>query len=159
MGSVADKNRASWDAYADRYGQYELTEKKLRRICREPQSTFAPETWKLISQAFPTLEGIRICVPSSGNNHAVLAFAAMGAKVTSCDISQKQLDNAAKAAGELGLSIDFVQADTMKLAGLPTEGFDFVYTSNGVHVWIDDLPSMYRSIARILPPRWVIRAL
>lgn len=38
----------------------------------------------------------------------------------------------------------------MKLAKLEAEAYDFVYTSNGVHVWINDLAGMYRSIHRVM---------
>jgi len=38
----------------------------------------------------------------------------------------------------------------MKLSGVADDMYDFVYTSNGVHVWIDDLPDMYRNIHRIM---------
>jgi len=34
------------------------------------------------------LKGKKICVPSSGDNHVVFAFALLGAKVTSCDIAE-----------------------------------------------------------------------
>lgn len=152
MRSISVKNRASWDAYAVDYGRYTQTEEKLRRVTESPQSAFAPETWALLSRAFPSMAGARVCVPSSGDNLAVLAFASLGARVTSCDISQGQLDNAAAAAVRLGLAIDFVRADTMALEGIPSGAFDLVYTSNGVHVWIDDLAAMYESVARVLRP-------
>ena len=38
--------------------------------------------------------GKRILLPSSGDNHAAFAFALMGAKVTSADISERQLESA-----------------------------------------------------------------
>jgi SAM-dependent methyltransferase len=40
----------------------------------------------------------------------------------------------------------------MKLEGIPDGEYDLVYTSNGVHVWINDLPSMYRNFNRVLKP-------
>lgn len=93
-------------------------------------------------------------MPSSGNNHAVFVFALLGAQVTSCDLSEKQLKNAALAAEKLGIrdSIEFVCSDTMKLEGVQDSAYDLVYTSNGVHVWISDLEGMYRNIHRIMKP-------
>ena len=38
----------------------------------------------------------------------------------------------------------------MKLSEIKTEEYDFVYTSEGVHVWINDLVSMYENIYRVL---------
>lgn len=152
MSHISEKNRASWNAYSDAYYQYALTDANLGRIVREPESAFDPTTWAMLREQLPSFEGLRVCVPSSGDNKAVLAFAALGAQVTSCDISEKQLENAEKAARRLGLSIDFLRTDTMTLDGVATGAYDFVYTSNGVHVWIADLAAMYRSIARILKP-------
>lgn len=152
MNPIAAKNQASWDAFSDKYMQYELTKEKLETIVQNPEGAFAPKTWQLISSVFPSMQGVRVCVPSSGNNHAVFALAVLGARVTSCDIAANQLAHAASAAEKMRLSIDFVQADTMTLEGIPSDAYDFVYTSNGVHVWINDLPSMYRNIARVLRP-------
>jgi len=38
----------------------------------------------------------------------------------------------------------------MTLEKIKSDEYDFVFTSNGVHVWIDDLNSMYKNIYRIL---------
>ncbi len=64
------------------------------------------------------------------------------------------MENARKIAVREGLSssIDFVCTDTMKLDGVADAKYDLVYTSNGVHVWLDDLVSMYQNIYRILQP-------
>ncbi|WP_274654554.1 class I SAM-dependent methyltransferase [Paenibacillus humicola] len=98
----------------------------------------------------PDFEGKRVCVPSSGDNHAVYAFHLMGAQVTSCDISERQLENSSSIAQKHGWDIEFICADTMKLCQLDSDAYDFVYTSNGVHVWIFDLNAMYQSVHRIL---------
>ena len=119
-----------------------------------PAKAFHHTTWALLKQYMPDMGGKRVCVPSSGDNHAVFAFAMMGAQVTSCDISENQLANAQRIAAEhgWGRSIEFVCADTMKLNGIADNAYDFVYTSNGVHVWINDLPGMYHNIMRIIKP-------
>lgn len=154
MNITAEKNRDSWDRFAAAYSEFNHSEKMLRRIKDTPASAFHPVVWNQLQKYLPHLEGKEICVPSSGDNHAVFAFALMGAHVTSCDISEKQLENARKAAETLGIShsIEFVRADTMTLDPLPDNKYDFVYTSNGVHVWINDLAGMYHSIQRILRP-------
>ena len=48
------------------------------------------------------------------------------------------------------LDITYYCSDSMKLEELVDETFDLVYTSNGVHVWIHDLGTMYRNFHRIL---------
>ena len=74
----------------------------------------------------------------------------LGAKVTSCDISERQLENAEATAKKYGWDIEFVHDNTMTLEKIKSDEYDFVFTSNGVHVWIDDLKSMYENICRIL---------
>ena len=94
----------------------------------------------------PVLEGKRILVPSSGDNHAAFAFHLLGAQVVSTDISQRQIDHAKDIAAKHGWSIEFAVSDTMTLTNLPDSSFDMVYTSNGVFVWIHDLPGMFSAI-------------
>ncbi|MGI6239309.1 MAG: class I SAM-dependent methyltransferase [Christensenellales bacterium] len=153
MSVASQKNQASWDAFADRYAARVHTQADLDALVREPARAFHAGTWHVIRDCLPEVRGARVLVPSSGDNKAVFAFAMLGARVTSADISQNQLANAARAAQQLGLSgIEFVRADTMTLDGIPAGEYDLVYTSNGVHVWIDDLDAMYQSIARVMRP-------
>ena len=149
-----EKNRKNWNNYAESYGRFNHAEAILRPILDDPAKAFHPTIWELIRRSFPDFRGKRVCIPSSGDNHAVFAFALLGAHVTSCDISESQLANACRVAKREGLtdSIDFVRTDTMTLDGVDDGTYDLVYTSNGVHVWIGDLPSMYRSIYRVLKP-------
>lgn len=151
--SVADKNRASWDAFSDKYAALVHAGPVLEKLARDPASAFHKTTWNMIRSAVPDFRERRVLVPSSGDNKAAFAFAMLGAEVTSADISARQLENAQKAAAKLGIDgIRFVRADTMKLEGIEDGAYDFVYTSNGVHVWIDDLTGMYQNIARVLKP-------
>jgi 2-polyprenyl-3-methyl-5-hydroxy-6-metoxy-1,4-benzoquinol methylase len=74
------------------------------------------------------VSGKEACVLGSGDNLVVFALAGMGARVTSVDISEKQLDTASERATELGLEITFVRADVVDLSPLQDESFDLVYT-------------------------------
>lgn len=99
-----------------------------------------------------------VCVLGSGDNLAAFALAGAGARVTSVDISQTQLNIAAERAGELGLAIDFHRADVIDLgclggpAGPPDGRFDIVYTGGHVAVWVSDLNRYYGEGIRILEP-------
>ena len=76
-----------------------------------------------------------------------------GAAVTSCDISENQLANTERIAREYSWdNIEFICSDTMRFDEIADDAYDFVYTSNGVHVWINDLLGMYRNIYRIMKP-------
>jgi ubiquinone/menaquinone biosynthesis C-methylase UbiE len=151
---IPEKNKLSWNKGSDDYSAFNHSEKFIKRIIENPADAFHHTVWELIREYVPGLADKKICVPSSGDNLAVFAFAMLGARVTSCDIAENQLANAARIAGQYGLgkSIEFVCADTMKMDGIRDNEYDFVYTSNGVHVWINDLPGMYRSIYRIMKP-------
>lgn len=151
---IVEKNKKDWNDHAKSWSDFNHSEAILRPILENPSKAFHHTTWKLLQKYFPDLKGKRICVPSSGDNHVVFAFARLGANVTSCDIAEKQLENAKKIADREGLSdsIEFVCTDTMKLDGVADEDYDLVYTSNGVHVWLNDLASMYQNVYRVLKP-------
>lgn len=152
MDRVVEKNKKDWNNYAKKWSDFNHSEKMLGSVLEDPSKAFHKTTWELIQRYIPDLKGKQVCVPSSGDNHAVFAFAFLGAKVTSCDISENQLSNAKRVADRLGIgeAIHFVCADTMRLNEIPDEEYDLVYTSNGVHVWLNDLGAMYKNIHRIL---------
>lgn len=145
--------RDYWNTTSDSEWYESLrTEEKISVLAEHPEAAFHPGVYELIRKTFPDLRGIRVLLPSSGDNHAAFAFARMGAEVTSSDISERQLENAAAVAARLGLGIRFVREDTMTLAGMEDAAFDLVYTSNGTLSWINDLNGMYGNIARVLKP-------
>lgn len=154
MDDTVRKNARNWDDYAAEYERSRQREDLLRAIARDPAGVFRPAERNWLNARFGSLRGLRVCVPSSGDNHAVFALALLGAEVTSCDISGRQLEAAEASARRLGIgdSVRFVRADTMRLEGLPEDAFDLVYTSNGVWVWLNDLPAAFRSAHRILKP-------
>lgn len=151
MNNVINNVKEEWNKIADSewYMSYR-TDDVIRKILQEPETVFYKQTWNAIKTAYSDIKDKKICVPSSGNNHAAFAFAVLGAKVTSCDISEKQLQYAEAIAKENHLDMEFLAQDTMQLTDIKSEEYDMVYTSEGVHVWINDLKSMYRNIARIL---------
>lgn len=150
---MADKEnivKDKWNEWSDTWYLKKRTDEAIARVIHSPASAFHRMTYFMINEAVPDLKGKRILVPSSGDNHAVFAFHLLGAHVTSCDISEKQIENARALAGKHGWDIEFICEDTMSLSRIPSGEFDLVYTSNGVHVWIHDLASMYANIARVL---------
>ena len=93
-----------------------------------------------------------MCVLGSGDNQVVFALAGLGALVTSVDISQNQLQIAQQRSYELGLSVEFVQADVTDLSALASDSFEVIYTGGHVAVWVTDLVKYYAEAARILAP-------
>jgi SAM-dependent methyltransferase len=148
-----EKVRAWWNETSDSEWYRSLrTEERIERLREDPASAFHPAVLALIRRYLPDLAGRRVLLPSSGDNHAAFALALMGARVTSADISERQLENAAAAAGWLGLEIGFVCDDTTELSRIPDRTYDLVYTSNGTLSWIDDVDRMYRGVSRVLKP-------
>lgn len=109
ISKAINKVLDQWNEIADSewYRSYR-TDEAIQKVIREPEVRFYRQTWSAIKTAFPDIKGKKICVPSSGNNHFVFAFAAMGAKVTSCDICEKQLNYAEEIAKDRNLDIEFL---------------------------------------------------
>ena len=140
-----------WNALSDSDWYQSLrTGDQLSRLEKDPSSAFHPGVWERIKRHMGEVRGKRVLLPSSGDNHAAFAFSLMGAKVTSADISERQLENAKDLAEKLGLTIQFVCDNTMELGNIADNAYDLVYTSNGTLSWINDLSGMYRNISRVL---------
>lgn len=140
-----------WNKTADSEWYKSLrTDEKITTLVNNPISAFHPDVYELITKFIPDMKNKKILLPSSGDNHAAFAFALLGAKVTSTDISERQLENAAKIAERLNLNIDFLCDNTMELSCIENDTYDLVYTSNGTHAWIPDLRVMYHNICRVL---------
>ena len=129
----------TWAAMHDRRGTWRIAH-------MQPEQVFLPQEMDLIGDA----KGKDVCVLGSGDNLAVFAFAGMGARVTSVDISVEQLAVAERRAHELGLTIEFVESDVADLGCLEDASFDIVYTGGHVAVWVSDLRTYYREAIRIL---------
>ena len=141
-----------WNDKSETYYHDIDEHKSVEIIKNDPTRAFPRETWKMLRDALPDFRGKRVLVASSGDNIAAFGFHLLGAKVTSTDIAEKQLENAARIASENDWDIEFRQADSMTLDGLPDGEFDLVFTSNGCHIWISDLSMMYRAFNRVLKP-------
>ena len=140
-----------WNSVSDSDWYMSLrTDEKISRLQENPALAFHPVVFELIKKYMGEISRKHILLPSSGDNHAAFAFAIMGAKVTSADISERQLENAKTIADRIGLDIEFVCDNTMELEHIKDNSYDLVYTSNGTLSWISDLTGMYKNINRVL---------
>ena len=140
-----------FDDRSDQY--YSDIQDYVGKILHNGENAFPAPIRDMVRQSFPDypdLRGKRVIVASSGDNGAAFGFHLMGATVTSCDLSDSQLNNAKKIADKYAWDIEFIQQDSMTLAQIPDEHYDLLYTSNGVHVWIHDLAGMYKNFYRVL---------
>lgn len=139
--------KASWNRISDKY--YE-NQSSVDIIKNSPEKGFPTEVYEMIKGTFNELKNLNVLVPSSGDNLAAFSFHLLGANVTSSDLSDKQIENAKKIAEKNNWNIKFVCCDSMKLEGIESNKYDLVYTSNGVHIWINDLLAMYKNFYRAL---------
>jgi len=147
-----EKTQADWDACSDEYFDGKDRPLAIEQIKQDPYFAFPREVRAMLKEAFPDFAGKKVLVPSCGNGYAAYAFHLLGAEVTAADLSSQQLKNAGRDAEAQGWDIEFIQADSMTLEGLPDGAFDLIHTSNGAHVWIGDLPMIYGNFQRVLKP-------
>ena len=153
MNTMHEANRRHWNESAAEDFKQRSDETGLwRRSAEDPDRAFDCDLLGVIREFIADLAGKKICIIGSGNNHAAFAFAALGAMVTSVDQSERQLEIAAERAGELGLSLAFVQSDATHLANIKSSEFDLVCSTNGFFVWIADLGALFAEVQRILKP-------
>ncbi len=146
MNRMHEANRKGWDA-ASPHWQATIEERVDWRRCP------ADPTIALSRQELDHLgdvSGKDVVVLGSGDNLVVFALAGMGARVTSLDISQNQLDTAAERAKEIGLDVAFVRADVVDPSSLGDQSFDLAYTGGHVAAWVSDLRTYYSETCRIL---------
>jgi len=148
MNEMHEANRASWNAAADWWRKRGDERGVWRRCHRDPALALAPAERPFLRD----LQDQDVCVLGSGDNEVVFALAGMGARVTSVDISERQLEIAGERAGILGLSVSFVRADVTDLGGIADASFDLVYTGGHVCVWVSDIRTYYAEAVRVLRP-------
>ena len=150
VADLHNANRLGWDARAPEWKRLRDEDGIWRRLPEEPHLAFEGQALETVLEFMGELAGKKACVVGSGDNYAAFALAGLGTEVTSVDISEQQLQDAASRATELGLEIRFVCADAADLRSLADCSFDLVCSTNGFFVWLADLPMVFSEIARIL---------
>ena len=79
-----------------------------------------------------------------------ITFAQRGARVTAVDFSARALDKAQSIARRAGVTVEWVEADSLALPPSLAGRFDVAYASIGAICWISDLAQWMRSIATTL---------
>jgi SAM-dependent methyltransferase len=141
-------NKARWEAGAELWSRRTESRGLWKLAPKEPEQVLSDAELAYLR----SVAGQRICVLGSGDNQVVFALAGLGGIVTSVDIAEGQLTSARERAKQLGLAIEFVQADVTNLSKLTDASFDVVYTGGHVAVWVSDLDRYYSEAARILKP-------
>jgi len=104
-------NKNLWNRSAKLWGKRADDRGLWRKCHEEPRLVLCDKVMEVLKG----VSGKRVCVLGSGDNEVVFAMAGLGARVTSVDISQAQLDIASGRTKKLGLDITFKQADVIDL--------------------------------------------
>ncbi len=139
-------NRRRWEIGAKRWGDRADRHGLCRRCSNEPGLVLSAAELAALGDVMDK----SVCVLGSGDNQVVFALAGLGARVTSVDVAQNQLDIAKGRAESLGFDVAFVRADVTDLSVFERAQFDVVYTGGHVAVWVADLRAYYSEAARIL---------
>ena len=146
MNELHEANRTMWNAQAEAWRKSADERGVWRRCHRDPTLVLSPAELAFLSN----IQGKDVCVLGSGDNEVVFALAGMGARVTSVDISERQLEVAQERAKILGLNVTFVRADVTDLGEIQNSSFDIVYTGGHMPVWVSDIRKYYAEAVRVL---------
>ncbi len=152
MNEHHEANRRHWDNAAAAWRELRDRDDLWKRCAVEPELAFEGQALEQIGRFYPDLQGRHVCVIGSGDNYAAFALAGLGARVTSVDISQRQLDIAEDRARTLELDLAFVRADATDLGALPQGYFDLVVSTNGFFIWISEPAALFRAVHAVLKP-------
>ena len=136
---IIKKNRNYWNDHADLwYGTTALPEYGVRFPTEEDLHLFGDVSGKRM---------LEICC---GSGHSLVYNADRGAKeLWGIDLSQKQLDNAAKLLAEKGYQAKLSCARMEEETDVPKGYFDYVYSIYGIG-WTTDLQGTFDKIASYL---------
>ena len=148
MNKMHETNRRRWNAASAKWALGADSRGIWQRCARKPELALHARERHWLG----AVRGRRVAVLGSGDNQVVFALAGLGARVTSVDISERQLDVARGRAAELGLDVSFLRADVTDLSALVEDSFDLVFTGGHVAVWVSNLKRFYAEAARILKP-------
>lgn len=99
----------------------------------------------------PRLDGVDLLALASGGGQQVPIFAAAGARVTSFDASDIQLEKDLDTAARHGLSVSVEQGDMANLGRFADGSFDLIFNPVS-NVFAEAVRPIWRECARVLRP-------
>lgn len=110
-----------------------------------------PKEW------FPNFEGCKILGLASGGGQQMPVFAALGAKCTVLDYSEKQIESERMVADREGYSIEAIRADMTRPLPFESDSFDFIFhpVSN---CYIENVLPVWRECHRVLKKGGILMA-
>jgi 2-polyprenyl-3-methyl-5-hydroxy-6-metoxy-1,4-benzoquinol methylase len=109
---IHEANRRRWDAGSASWAQRADTRGIWKKCHRDPSLALHSAELRWLCD----VAGKRVAVLGSGDNQVVFALSGLGAKVSSVDISERQIEVARSRAATLALQAELVQADVVDLS-------------------------------------------
>ncbi len=146
-------NKGAWDKVADAGDRY------YRAMTAEQIQSARDGQWRIRitpTKAIPKewlepVAGRKILLLAGGGGQQSPILAALGAKVTVFDLSQRQLDRDIEIADREGFDIETVSGDMADLSMFADETFDIVLNPCSV-CYSPDVVPIWREVWRVLQP-------
>lgn len=159
---VAAANRAHWEREVKRKQGFTVPWLDLHReaIDQYIAGQLEPVPSELFAM-YPTsvlkdVAGKDVLCLAAGGGQQTAIFGLLGARVTSVDITEGQLEGDRVAAAHYGYEIRTLRADMRDLSSLAADSFDLVYQGPSMS-WIPDVREVYAQVARVLRPGGLYR--
>lgn len=140
---VHEANRASWNAATDAHNSHKRDQ---AAFLRGGGGTLYPEEIELLGDLY----GLSLLHLQCNAGQDTLSLARLGATVTGVDISDTAVDFARRLSAESGIPATFVRDDVYDWLAATDQTFDVVFSSYGALVWLSDLATWGRGVARVL---------
>jgi len=155
---IEDLNKAAWDHAVDSGINPSTQVVSAQQVAEARQGTWSlylsdcipvPKAW------FPALAGCKVLCLAAGGGQQAPIFAALGAMVTSLDVSPKQLALDHFVAEREKLSITLVQGDMADLSMFDDGSFELIFNPPST-LFVPDLAPIWRECYRVLSPGGVL---
>jgi SAM-dependent methyltransferase len=148
-----EHNRLAWNSESAGRGPWSIpVEPEVIRAARAGDWSVVLTPKRPVPQAWlGEIRGKEILGLASGGGQQMPVLAAVGAKVTSFDLSEEQLARDREVAEREGLEIRYVRGDMADLSVFPDASFDLVFHPIS-NVFVPDLSAVWREAFRVLRP-------
>jgi SAM-dependent methyltransferase len=160
MGDTIRWNRDAWDRAVEERDRWTVpVSPEAIAEARRGELRIGLTARKLVPRDWfpPSLAGVRVLGLASAGGQQLPLLAACGARVTSFDLSPRQLAQDRAVADREGLALETVEGDMRDLSAFADASFDLVFhpVSN---LFVPDVAPVWRESFRVLRPGGVLLA-
>ncbi len=146
MDEIAIYNRARWDELA-----------RARAIFTRPWLELGVQEARVLvdpDAQLGALDGADVLCVGSGGGQQAVAFALLGAHVTSIDLSPEQVNRDLEAAAHHGVRVRAEQGDMRDLSRFDASSFDVVHHAYSLN-FVPNPRLVFEHVARVLRPHGI----